>query len=306
LYARYQSHGELVGKIIYEQYSPRNMDDTIPSTIEGSIYGIADRMDTIASMFKIGLDPTSSKDPHGLRRAGNGVIKILAETNIPMTFEFVIGMSCTMSGAFTDDGERVKAFMLERLEFYLREICGYTYDSVKAVLGAKRSIGGLTSDVLGALLKMSEVEWTVPDIVARAKALSDMRDSEDFLAVCTTFKRMKNIILQAHAQGDRISAEIRTGHFQSTAESELESKAGLVREKVDAFRANRQYVPALQAIATLRPYLDAFFDAVMVLAPEDDLRANRLALLTRLLGDFMGIADFSEIAKYTIGITRLA
>lgn len=296
LYAEAQGLGETVKAIVYDQYLPKNMDDSIPRNVEGCIYGISDRMDTLCNMFEIGLEPTGSKDPFGLRRAANGVIKILSEANLHISYDFLLTMSCAMSTITFDKQEKLKEFMAERLAYYLREVCGNAYDTVKAVLSADRPVVLYDpKDVLSAATQMAEAEWSVPDIVARARAITEFRHEEDFLSVCASFRRMKNILEQSKSENDVIAKEVRTGHFRDGAENKLESQAGLVRDEVDQLRRSRDYVSALRAIATLRPYLDSFFDAVMVRDPEIDIRANRLALLNRLIGDFRGIADFSEI-----------
>jgi glycyl-tRNA synthetase beta chain len=294
-YAEAQGLGELVSRIIYDQYKPQNMADSVPRTYEGAIFSLADRLDTIASMFSIGIEPTGSKDPFALRRSANGVIKILAEIDIPISFTFILTMSGLLSGQF-DKQERFSQFMFERLEFYLKDVCAYSYDVVKAVLAAKASdIRVPANDPLGAAIATSEAEINVRDVVARAEALTQVRGSDDFAAVCASFKRMKNILAQAKQKNESAAREVRTGNFQDQAERNLESKAGLLKDEVETLRRQRNYVSALEQIATLRPQVDAFFEAVMVMAPDEAVRRNRLALLEKVLGDFSGIADFSEI-----------
>ncbi len=192
--------------------------------------------------------------------------------------------------------DRFEKFMFERLEFYLKDVCGYSYDVVKAVLAAKvPDVLVPVTDPLTALAATGEAEVHIRDIVARAKALSEVRGGVDFAAVCAAFKRMKNILTQANQKNEQIAREVRTGHFQDQVERDLESKAGLLKDQVENFRREKDYISALEAIATLRPQVDAFFETVMVMAPEPDVRANRLALLEKVLIDFSGIADFSEI-----------
>jgi glycyl-tRNA synthetase beta chain len=269
LYARAQGLGEPVAQAIYSQYMPAGVEDPIPVTVEGQILGLADRLATVAEMFAIGLEPSGSKDPFALRRAANGIIKILAESGLPLTLtalETMAQKSLPRAGA-------VGAFLKERLDFYLREVRGYAYDVVNAVLST-----GLI---------------TVTDAIARAQALTQVRGSDDLLAISTAFKRIKNILRQAEAKpdGDPIASE----YLIEPAEQRLYAEAARVAPEVEALRARQQYGEALERVATLRPAIDDFFDQVMVMSPEAHLRKNRLALIAAVLNDFSRIADFSEI-----------
>jgi glycyl-tRNA synthetase beta chain len=274
LYARAQGLGEAVAQAIYAQYMPASVEDAIPETIEGQILGLADRMSTIAEMFAIGLVPSGSKDPFALRRAANGVIKILAESNLPLTLAEIEAMA-------KGGGDAVGVFLKERLDFYLREVGGYAYDVVNAVLST-----GLT---------------TVPDAMARAQALTEVRGSDDMVAVSTAFKRIKNILRQAAEKQDTVADAITVTDLTEAAEKHLYAEATRVAPGVEALRAGQQYEAALESIASLRPAIDGFFDQVMVMAPEPHLRKNRLALIASVLRDFSRIADFSEIVPTTPG-----
>jgi glycyl-tRNA synthetase beta chain len=267
LYARAQGLGEAVAQAIYAQYMPASVEDAIPGTVEGQILGLADRMATIAEMFAIGLVPSGSKDPFALRRAANGVIKILAESGLPLTLAEVEAMA--------KGGDAVSVFLKERLDFYLREVRGYAYDVVNAVLST-----GLT---------------TVPDAMARAQALTEVRGSDDMVAVSTAFKRIKNILRQAAEKQDAVGDAIAAADLTEAAEKHLYAETARVAPEVEALRGSQQYQAALESIASLRPAIDGFFDQVMVMAPEPHLRRNRLALIASVLRDFSRIADFSEI-----------
>jgi glycyl-tRNA synthetase beta chain len=296
-YALFQGHGPVVGGIIYDQYLPHNMEDDLPRSVEAKLYAISDRMETVASMFAIGLEPTGSRDPLGLRRAANGVVKILAESDLPLSFSLLLSMSTmsTVPGSFGNT-DKFEKFMTERLEFYLEEVRGYRYDLVKAVLAAKPPrVVVPANDPLAAMQLMGSVEVTIGDITKRAGALWSMRDSEDFLAVCAAFKRIRNILDQAVKSGETVPSDVFTGYFRDPAESDLESKAGLLKRNVDVLTSAKDYRSALERIATLRPQVDAFFGAVMVMDPDGEVRANRLALLARVQSISEQIADFSEI-----------
>ena len=272
LYARAQGLSEAAATAIGEHYKPMSMDDAIPTTREGQLLAIADKADTIAGMFGLGLEPTGSKDPFALRRAGNGIVKILAESSLGLGLGVIV-----RAAAGEDEGLicRVEVFLAERLEFYLREAKGQAYDVVKAVL----AVG--TNDVR--------------DAVARAEAVTAARGGEDFEAVSAAFKRMKNILAQAAEKGFATGMKVDEALLTEISEMALAERSAELASRVSVLRREKSYVAALGQVATLRPQVDAFFDTVMVMAPDAEVRANRLALLGRVLEDFGGIADFSEI-----------
>jgi glycyl-tRNA synthetase beta chain len=274
LYARAQGFGMAAADAIYDQYKPVSMEDSVPRTVEGAVLAIADKADTIAGMFGLGMEPTGSKDPFALRRAANGIVKILAETTValPLTLAEVAVAACGQNETLA---AKVRGFFAERLEFYLREVRGQAYDVVKAVLAAGAE--------------------DVRDAVARAEAVTDVRGSDDFAAVSAAFRRMKNILAQAAEKGIPPGAHVEDALLTEATEKALAHRSAELAARVSSLRVEKNYKVALESIATLRPQVDAFFDAVMVMAPDPKVRANRLALLTRVLGDFSGIADFSEI-----------
>jgi glycyl-tRNA synthetase beta chain len=268
LYAKAQGKSALAPDAIYSQYMPASVEDAIPQTVEGQLLGIADRIGTIVEMFGIGLEPTGSRDPFALRRAANGVVKILAESQLPLTLVQVMR-------AAGDTNEKVELLFAERLAFYLRDVRGFAYDVVNAVVKA----GG----------------DDVRDAIARAEALTVVRGSEDFLAVSAAFKRMSNILGQAREKNEAVSARVDEALFADPAERDLATASAALAIEVEELRRAHRYRGALEKIATLRPRVDVFFDKVMVMAPEANVRGNRLALVSRVLGDFSRIADFSEI-----------
>ena len=292
LYARVQQLDEglpeatrfAIADAIYDQYKPESMEDTLPRTTEGAILSIADKADTIAGMFALGMQPTGSKDPFALRRQANGVIRMIAEKKLPLRIhqlfqdarESYRGTEAEKRFSTKNDpGKAIAEFVRERLEFYLRDALGFKYDVVNAVLAAG------SDDVV--------------DAVARAAALSSVRSTADFEAISIAFKRMKNILRQAREAGKQPSTTINANALKEDAERTL---AGLLPEtakKVEALRGARDYDTALSEIAKLRPAIDQFFDQVMVMVDDENLRANRLALLETLTREFSTIADFSEI-----------
>jgi len=287
LYARAQGHGESVAQAIYDQYTPASIEDRIPKTVEGQLFGIADRIQTIVAMFGIGMAPTGSKDPFALRRAANAIVKILAESGLPPTLTNVLD-SYTGTVYADKDNKRidisrdidsdetllsVRAFLRERLSFYLKDVRGFAYDVVNAVL------------VAGA--------DDVRDAIARAEALTAARESEDFAAVSAAFKRIKNILRQAEEKGFAVGSP--SDVTLASEAQRLADAADALAPEVAKLRQQRAYREALALIATLRPVVDGFFDKVMVLDPDPNVRGAHLGLIDGVLRGFSGIADFSEI-----------
>jgi glycyl-tRNA synthetase beta chain len=271
LYAKAQGLGETVAQAIYAQYTPTSTEDAIPKTIEGQLLGLADRIQTITAMFGIGNAPTGSKDPFALRRAANAIVKILAESGLPLTFYAVLE-TCD---ADTINKEQVAAFLRERLSFYLKDVRGFAYDVVSAVLAADAD--------------------DVRDAIARAEALTAARGSVDFIAICAAFKRIKNILRQAEEKGFAISSLMDV--TLAPEAQQLANAAAALAPLVMELRRQRAYDEALLQIATLRPVVDTFFDKVMVLDNDPAIRGANLGLIDEVLRGFSGIADFSEIVS---------
>ena len=273
-----------IADAIYDQYKPESMEDSVPRTLEGAVLAIADKADSIAGMFALGLQPTGSKDPFALRRQANGIVKTIAEHKLPLSLSQLFtdareayrnsGAEKKFS-AKVDFAAAVRDFFRERLEFYLRDVLGYKYDVVNAVLAAG------SDDVV--------------DAVARAQAVTKVRASADFESVSVASKRIKNILRQASETGKRAASTIDPTALQEPAERELASLIPQVAMRVDELRGKHEYEAALVEISKLRPAVDLFFDKVMVMVDDERVRANRLALLQTLLENFSTIADFSEI-----------
>ena len=284
LYAKAQGHSQDIADAIYGHYKPASMDDSIPQTLESGILAIADKADTIAGMFALGLQPTGSKDPFALRRQANGIIKIIAEHNLPIDLNVLFHLA--LVGYKNSEAEKkfknldsyaaaVNAFMRERLEFYLKDVRGFAYDEVNAVLAAGFE--------------------RVTDVVARAQAVAEVRKTADFEPISAAFKRIKNILRQAEDKKVAIAPSFNASLSDAEPEKSLAALVEKTEPLVADLRKHRNYAGALAEIAKLRPALDTFFDKVMVMVEDEKVRANRLALLSKTLHDFSMIADFSEI-----------
>ena len=255
LYARHQGEPEAVAQAIYDHYKPLSMEGAIPSTHDGQILALADKLDTLRACFAIGLVPSGSKDPFALRRAAQGVVKILAEAKLHYKLDDLASAG-------------LREFLLDRIKYYFREIRGYKYDEVNAVLAAGCG--------------------TLSDVEARLEALSSVRPTKDFEPLAASFKRIRNILKQAEFEPTVL---LETDLFEDDPERALHADF----ERVRQITRGASYQKALETIATLRPKVDSFFDKVLVNAKSERVRTNRLTLLHSLLNEFSTIADFSEI-----------
>lgn len=261
LYARHQGEDEEVWRAIYDHYKPVSMEDTIPGTLTGRVVALADKLDTLRGCFRIGLMPTGSKDPFALRRAAQGVVKILVEGRLRLGFDKL------------DGGDpQLREFLLDRVRTYFRDVRGFAYDEVNAVLSA-----GITDLV---------------DTEQRLLAIQAVRPTENFEPVAASFKRIQNILKQANHAGE---GTLNEGLLEPGPETDLYAEFVRVREIVSRHRARQEYRVALEVIASMRPKVDLFFDKVLVNAQDPAIRTNRLALLSQLLTGFSSIANFSEI-----------
>jgi glycyl-tRNA synthetase beta chain len=275
-----------VADAIYDHYKPESTDEEVPRSVEGAVLSVADKADTIAGMFALGLVPSGSKDPFALRRQANGIVKVIAEKRLP--FRLTKLMQDARAGYQGSEAEKkvvaprsfedsIRTFFYERLEFYLRDVRGYALDVVKAVLAADAD--------------------DVADAIARAAAVKEVMHVPEFQAIGAACKRIRNILKQARENGFEPAGKFE--YLPGAAEEEKTLMAYLERTspRVEVHRNQKQYLDALLLLSTARELIDNFFDKVMVMVDDVQVRANRLALLQTLLKEFSTIADFSEIVS---------
>jgi glycyl-tRNA synthetase beta chain len=256
LYARAQGEPEPVWQAIYDHYKPESMEDAIPRNRTGQIVALADKLDTLRGCFGVGLIPTGSRDPFALRRAAQGVVKILVEGKIDIDLAPLVDDG-------TDGAKALAEFLQDRIRYYFKEVRGFLYDEVNAATAAGWS--------------------NLVDLEARLIRIRDLRSSPDFEPLAASFKRIRNILDQQKFTG-----------VNATAIDEKLLQDGPERDLFDEYRRIAGQ-PIESVVSQLRPKVDLFFDKVLVNAPEDDVRRNRLMLLGTLLLEFSNIADFSEI-----------
>ena len=294
LYARVQQLDEslpestrmAIADTIYDHYKPESTDDNVPRSMEGAVLSVGDKADTIAGMFGLGLVPSGSKDPFALRRQANAIVKVIAEKKLPLRLNVLMQDARTgyqkseAEKKFVDDtkyAESIAMFFRERLEFYLRDVCGYAYDVVKAVLGAD------AEDVVDAL--------------QRAEAVKQVLHMPEFQAIGAACKRIRNILKQAVEKGITPAPQFEPLPESAQEEKNLNAYMEQTGKKVEEYRRRKEYYEALLLLSTARAPVDAFFDKVMVMVDDAKVRANRLALLRTLLKEFSTIADFSDIVS---------
>lgn len=273
-----------IANAIYDQYKPQSAEDSVPRSIEGAVLSIADKADSIAGMFALGLHPTGSKDPFALRRQANGIVKTIAEYKLPFKLiELAQDARRSYKGSEAEKkfasgvnfDEAVQTFFRERLEFYLKEVRGFKYDIVNAVLAAGSE--------------------DVADVLARAEAVQAVLHMPEFQAIGSACKRMQNILKQGEEKRFKRAQKFECLPDTSREEKNLASYVETHVPRIEAHRQKKEYGDALLLLASAREPVDAFFDKVMVMVDDERVRSNRLALLQTLLREFSTIAAFSEI-----------
>ena len=288
-----------VSRAIYDHYKPESMEDNVPATVEGAVLSIADKADSIAGMFALGLIPSGSKDPFALRRQANGIVKTIAEHKLPLRLSEIMadariryqGSVAETHFGFYDDSKQfikitlapetfeikfkslISVFMLERLFFFLKESHGFDYDVVNAVLAVD------CNDVVDASRRAEAVQWA--------------RSVTEFESVLIAFKRIKNILQQAREK------QLAIGPFQRMIATQKEIDLFEAMQSAggafSAYSRKGDYQNAIAQIARLRHPIDAYFDSILVMDNDPEIRSSRLGFLKIFYDEFSTIADFSEI-----------
>ncbi len=282
LYARSQGEDEDVAWAVYDHYKPVGTEDTVPRNLTGCAVSIADKLDSLAACFAVGIVPTGSSDPFGLRRAASGIIQILLEKNLSMSLSTAISSAAQTLGSHApkikvpvEVENKVLEFIGERAKYLFREKYGFAYDEVNAAMAAS------ADDLV--------------DVRNRILALRAIRYTENFEPLAVAFRRIRKILEKAGPDCGRAAA-VDDALLRADAEQLLHREARSLAERASKHKRTGQYKEALEAISELRPTVDRFFDDVLVMDPDAAVRKNRLALLAGLLKEFSTIADFSEMA----------
>ena len=273
LYAKEEGYPSSVWKAIYEQYQPLGLEEELPSTLSGAILSMADKMDSIVGVVGIGIEVTGSKDPFGLRRNAHGVCKIILEKKFSLSFSRLLDKVIKVYGdRLILSKDEIKnycfGFFQSRLQ-YIYEREGYTYDLVKAALGAG------TDDIYHSCLRL--------------KSLDSLKDSSHFKPMILIAKRVNNILR------DQTKFRMNPDLFTEKEEKELYTTFSIIKKNVLPLIAKGDYLRAQRFIFRMRSVINNFFDNVLVMAEDKKLRRNRLALLQGISQLFLHVADYSQV-----------
>ncbi len=271
-YATAQGEDREVAAALDEYYAPRFAGDAIAASPVGRVLAVADKLDTLVGLFAIGQKPSGSKDPFSLRRNALGLARTLIEGKLDLDL-----VALLRDAAALVDGAKAEAVAVELYDFVLERLRGYHADQ------------GIRGDMFDAVA--SQRPASLLDFDARLRALLEFARLPEADALAAANKRIANILRQATEKGDKpapnIDASALTAPEERTLAATLEFEGGKAMQAL----GRRDYVAALRALASLRPAIDAFFDQVMVMVEDEDMRQNRLALLADLRRRFLAIAD---------------
>ncbi|KPW97470.1 glycine--tRNA ligase subunit beta [Pseudomonas syringae pv. coryli] len=271
-YAKADGEPEDVALALNEQYMPRGAGAELPTTLTGAAVAIADKLDTLVGIFGIGMLPTGSKDPYALRRAALGILRILIEKKLDLNLVETVKFAVTQFGAKIKQAglaEQVLDFIFDRLRARYEDegVDVAVYLSVRALQPA-----------------------SALDFDQRVQAVQAFRKLPQAAALAAVNKRVSNLLSKAEGS---IAQTVEPKYFDNANEFSLYSAIQQADHAIQPMAAERQYSESLARLAMLREPVDAFFEAVMVNAEDANVRANRYALLSRLRGLFLGVADIS-------------
>ena len=273
-YARLSKEKPEVSEAIYEHYLPGFAGDRLPSGPVGDIVSIADKMDTIVGCFGVGLVPTGTADPFGLRRQALGIIRIIVEKKYPFSLRELI--------------EESEKQLKEKMERTVEEVRNDVLDFFRVRYQNFLLDRKVPFDVTEAVLSVSFDE--LPDVHGRIDALQKAREWKDFESIVIAFKRAMNIL-----KGSPPKGQITPSLFAESAEQNLYQSFLKAKEKIDSLLKKRDYPAALLEMTRMKKPIDDFFDGVMVMVEDGTIRNNRLALLDEIGKLFLRIADFSKL-----------
>ena len=273
-YAISSGEDHRVADAILEHYLPRFAGDKLPESLEGVCTGIADRIDTITGCFSVGLIPSGSEDPYGLRRQSVAILTMLLDRGLHVSFAELVGEACKEYGLKKKD-----KIALDIIDFLRQRLAG--------MLASE----GLRSDVVDAALSVDFDDALVGR--EKVKALDAWRLSDDYQPLVTALKRAGNIVPKD------FHGTLKKTLLKEDVEKDLFAAYGEIKDRVKEKTVRLDFRGALADIASLRRPVDAFFDKVMVMDKDEDVKTNRLALLAGVTGLFSHIADFSRLMLST-------
>lgn len=271
-YAKVGGENEAVSEAIFEHYLPRFAGDILPQTNAGIALSIADKLDSIAGFFAIGIHPTGSQDPYALRRQALGVINILMDRKLDISLKSLVDISLENYTNLEFDKQTVANEMMEffneRIKNLFREL-GIRYDVIDAVLSANID--------------------NVSDMYIRAEELNNWLQKDELVEMLTAFNRVSTLAQKA------TSSEVKEELLVEDAEKALYNEFKNVKESVKSLLSEKRYSESLDAFASLRPSIDNMFDSVMVMDKDEAIKNNRLGLLKQIYDTMLSICDLSKI-----------
>lgn len=296
LIAKKQRESGIIADAIYDHYRPVNAHDESPRSLIGAAVSFADKLDAVAAGFALGLEPTGSSDPFGLRRQANGVIKIFWDYNIdsslrPHIVGAIDGLTYVLKDlpfAGTPAGDnlvdRIVAFFKERVGFFLDAVEGLPYDVARAAL-----------EVSGDNNRWHAFGDRPWNIRQRAVQCNQVRSDVRFLNLCRTAKRIRNILTKSASGAAVLGSSINPNLLAIDQEQTLAAAVDQVEHQASALASQQKFSNALMAIAELSEPVDRFFEKVLVMDNDPLVRENRLRLLNRLNDILSSLVDFSQI-----------
>ncbi len=281
-YAESDGEPNEVAVAIGEHYQPRFAGDELPGSIDGQILALADKLDTLAGVFSIGRKPSGNRDPFGLRRAALGIVRILVECEIDSDLQAMIVAAVAAQPAFSGKGDTEPAEIASDVSAYISDRLRHYFLDRDA---------GLATETFDAVLARNPA--SLVDFDRRLAAVQSFIALDEAASLASANKRIANILRQAGGNHD---TEIDQTLLQDPAEEALYAAMSSAGDSVRPMLAEHQYTEALSALAGLREPVDRFFDDVMVMADDEALKNNRLALLASLRALFLDVADISRLA----------
>lgn len=283
-YALHNGEEKEVAQAISEHYAPLGPSDDCPAQDISVIVALSDKIDTLFCLFAIEEKPTGSKDPFALRRAALGIIRIILQHNIRLSLKFILDIAAKQNITNISENRKketiseVLQFIAERLKVYLKE-------------------KGLSHDLIGAVFEHNE-EDDLFRLILRAKALKEFLQNEEGNHLLTAYRRANNIVrIEEKKDKKTYNDEILPNFFEHDEEKYLYKELNETDIEINSLLENEEYEKVMQRLAQLRSPVDAFFDHVQVNCDDQNIRANRLKLLSKLKGTMSQVANFSKIEQ---------
>ena len=282
IYARKDGESERTSAAIRDHHKPWGLDDAIPETVEGAVLSVCDKTDTLAGCFRAGMEPSGSADPLGLRRAAMGLVRSLMGHAIPIPLKSLAERALhgfeKESPASDHDRDKMESslnqFIMERVRYLLRE-------------------EGLRRDLVEAAVE-ADVDH-IPAWQSRARALAKLQGTKGFEDAAIVFRRVANIVAQGIEQGETFQDEPSPTLLKEESETllwnEFKETRDAMKERIHA----EDLEGCLRLMIALKPSIDRFFEDVLVMAEEPELRRNRLCIMRSMAEQFRTVADFSQV-----------